>query len=167
MSWGRVGAVLACLAIAAPSGAAAEWTLGNGGQGGVETVYLTRSAAFAGAVAFVCDNASAALPQYIVVVTSPFNAALGRLDVTMTIGTQPPTVSTWTASPRDNSLRSRAVVVADVLAAMAGEPSLAFTAVDDFGRNYRVEAPVENLLDLAPAFLQACAALPPAPPRRF
>lgn len=160
------GAAVACVLIALPGRAAAEWTLGNSTEGGVATVFLTRSTTYGGAVAFVCDNRSTA-SEYVLVVTSPFDAVLGRLEVTMAVGAQPPATTPWTATPRDNLLRSRAVIVRDVLAALRAEPGIVFTATDDFGRSYRVEAPVENLNDLVPGFLAGCDALPPPPVRRF
>jgi hypothetical protein len=162
------GAFLAVAAVVLPTAAAAEWTLGNNVADGVTTVFLTYSDGYGSGIAFVCDNTSAARPEYILVVTTPFVAALGRLEVTVEVGTKPPTTSTWTAQPRDNRFRSRdGIVVRDVLAAIAGEPVIAFSMRDDFARDYRVEAPVDNLLDLAPGFLAGCDALPPAAPLRF
>ncbi|MCC6736557.1 MAG: hypothetical protein IT534_10595 [Bauldia sp.] len=164
-----LGAVLACAAIALPTAAAADWTFGSNVQGGVATAFLTRSTTYGGGIAFICDNASPAMPEYVLLVTSsPFDAALGRLDVTMTIGAEAPTVSPWTAQPRDNRLRSRDdIVLRDLLAALAAAPGITFTMHDDFGRDYRIEAPVENLADVVPSFLAACDALPAAAPMRF
>ena len=170
MKWSLPGAVLASALVALPGPAAAEWLLGNNTEGGVATVFLSRSSTYAGGIAFVCDNRSALQPEYILVVTNPFDAVLGRLEVAVAIGAQPPTTTTWTAIPRDKLLRSRTVVVRDVLATLAAEPGIAFTTNDDFGRSYRVEAPVENIAELVPEFLAACGALPPpaaAPFGRF
>ncbi|MGD9739841.1 MAG: hypothetical protein AB7O56_07275 [Bauldia sp.] len=158
-----VGVALLVIGIGVPGAAFAQWTLENNvnPNTGEQAVFISRPATFDGAIAFVCINSALIAPSFILVQPTNYDTPLGRVDVTMTLGAKPPTTSRWSFSQASGQLRSQDIVLADVFAALEGETEVAFEVQDTFLRTYRIHAPVENLLELAPDFLERCTALPP------
>lgn len=155
--------IVMCVAVGLPTAATAQWTLDTNVNPttGEQAVFISRPATFAGAIAFVCVNSALLAPSYVLLRPSNYSSPLRRVDVTTILGDKPPIVGEWSFTLRDGQLRSQDVVIADLFAGLEGERTLAFEVADTFLRIYRVEALVDNLLELAPDFLAQCAALPP------
>lgn len=157
------GVSLIFLGCGVPGAASAQWTLETNlnPNTGEQAVFISRPATFAGAIAFVCINSALIAPSFILIQPTNYDSPLGRIDVTMILGDKPPAVSRWSFAQASGQLRSQDIDVAEVFAGLEGETEIAFEVQDTFLRTYRVDAPVENLLELAPDFLEQCAALPP------